>query len=127
MEASVEQAARGARTQSLFRDVNERVKEINRAFGEIIRLGDWICECADDGCTGRMQLTTDEYEAIRANPVRFAVIPSEEHVFEEIERVVEWTDRYWVVEKEGIAGELAERVDPRRVGRPRQRDGAASR
>ena len=54
-------AALGARTQSLFRDVNERVREINATFADFVPLGDWICECADNGCAERIALTTAEY------------------------------------------------------------------
>ena len=42
--------------------------------------------------------------------------PSREHLFPEIEVVVEETERYWVVEKMGEAGDLAAKVDPRQVG-----------
>ena len=110
------EAAFSARTQSLFRDVNERVREINTAFKEQVPLGDWVCECAETACTKRIGLTTPEYEAIRAHPRRFAVAASDYHVVDEIEDVVERQDRFWVVEKHGPAGELAEKVDPRRIG-----------
>ena len=108
--------ARAARTQSLFRDVNERVKEVNAGFGEVLPLGDWMCECADDECTERVELSQPEYEALRANPRRFFVAPSGDHVFEDVEDVVERSDRFWVVEKRGMAGDLAAKVDPRSVG-----------
>jgi hypothetical protein len=113
---SEEREVRGARSQSLFRDVNERVREINEAFGGDLPLGEWICECANDSCSERIELTGQEYEAVRADGKRFAVAPSEAHVFPQIEDVVERTDRYWVVAKRGRAGELAESIDPRRVG-----------
>jgi hypothetical protein len=110
-----ERAARGARSQSLFRDVNERVKEINEAFSEVIPLSDWICECASDECSERIELTHAEYEEVRAVPTRFAVAPSDPHVVPEIEDIVARQKRYWVVEKRDQAGELATRVDPRRA------------
>ena len=116
MSAVVEEQARGARTQCLFRDVNERVREINEAFGLALPLGDWVCECANDACTQRIALTHAEYEAVRADPRRFAVGPSDEHLNRRIERVVEQTERYWVVEKFDLAGDLAAKIDPRRVG-----------
>ena len=126
-----EREARAARTQSLFRDVNERVREVNEAFGEYIPHGDWLCECADDACSERIALTHSEYEAVRADGSRFAVAPSEAHVFPEVEDVTKQTDRYWIVEKRGIAGELTKKIDPRRVGlhgrpvRPRIDEGEA--
>jgi hypothetical protein len=113
---SEERQARGARTQSLMREVNERVKEINQAFSHLVPMGDWICECADDSCAERILLTPTEYEAVRADPKRFAVAPGAHHFVPEIERLVEQRDRYWVVEKFGVAGEIATQVDPRRDG-----------
>jgi hypothetical protein len=109
-------AALGARTQSLFRDVNERVQEINSAFADYVPLGDWVCECANNACTQRVALTSGDYELVRSDPKRFLIAPGDDHVFEEIEAVVERNERFWVVEKEGPAGELAARIDPRRVG-----------
>ena len=121
-EIDQEREARGARTQSLFRDVNERVKSINEAFSVAIRHGDWVCECADDGCVERLALSTAEYESVRANGRRFAVAAGDVHIFADIEDVVERTERYWVVEKTGRAGDLAASVDPRRQngGEPRR-------
>ena len=108
--------ALGARTQSLFRDVNERVKEINAAFADHVPLGEWVCECAENGCAERIPLTISEYEDVRGDAATFAVSPSDAHVFQEIEDVIARTDRFWVVKKRGAAAELAARVDPRRVG-----------
>jgi hypothetical protein len=116
-------AALGARTQSLFRDVNERVREINATFADFVPLGDWICECAENGCTQRIALTTEEYEQVRADATTFAVAAGQEHVFEQIEEVIGRSDRYWVVQKGGAAGELVKRVDPRRVGLRGSADG----
>jgi hypothetical protein len=115
-QASLHDHALGARTQSLFRDVNQRVREINATFAEFVPLGDWICECANNGCTQRIELTTREYEEVRGDPAAFAVAPTDDHVFQQIEDVVERKERYWVVQKTGPAAELAMRVDPRRAG-----------
>ncbi len=109
-------AARGARTQSLFRDVNEQVREVNHAFTEFLPLGEWVCECADDACTERLQVSPADYERVRSHPARFVVAPNERHVYGDIEDVVERTDDYWVVEKRGAAAKVATMVDPRAVG-----------
>jgi hypothetical protein len=93
-QASLHDHALGARTQSLFRDVNERVREINATFAEFVPLGDWICECANNGCTQRIELTTREYEEVRGDPAAFAVAPTDDHVFQQIEDVVERKERY---------------------------------
>ena len=116
MDPMVDKQARGARTQSLFRDVNERVREINHTFSFIVPQGDWICECADQACAERLALTHDEYEEVRSNPRRFLVAPADPHFFADIEGIHERRERYWIVEKYGIAGDLAAKVDPRGVG-----------
>jgi hypothetical protein len=107
-----ERAGRGERTQSLFRDVNERVKAINQV-SLVVPLGDWICECSNQACSERIGLTLEEYEAIRSDPTRFAVAPDGSHVDLAIEDVVVENGRFWVVEKKGLAADLATSVDPR--------------
>lgn len=102
---------RAARNQALFRAVNERVETINVAFEFAEPMGDWICECEDVSCTTQIRMTIAEYEAVRANPRRFAVLPG--HVLPDVERVVETSDGFVVVEKVGAAGEIAEELDPR--------------
>jgi hypothetical protein len=116
-ETAEQHEARGARTQALFRDINERVKQINSAFEVVLALGDWGCECVDDACTERLYLSYGEYERIRSDPTRFIVMPDDHHVDTTIEDVVERADTYWVVQKRGRAAGLVTAVDPRAVGR----------
>jgi hypothetical protein len=106
---------RGARNQSLFRDINERVKDLNDGFSIALPHGEWLCECADLACDEHITLSMEQYERIRASGTRFAVAP--EHVYPDIERVVERTGGYWVVEKYGEAGEAAAQADPRERAR----------
>jgi hypothetical protein len=68
------------KNQSLFRDVNERVNEVNKKHGLWVTLSDWICECADETCTERIELTPQQYERVREHPTQFIVAPSTEHV-----------------------------------------------
>jgi hypothetical protein len=106
-------AARAARNQSLYRLVNERVKELNEAFDALMPLGDWVCECANEECFETVRMTHEEYEAVRSGGARFFVRPDDAHVFPEAEDVTERHERYWIVEKTGVAAELAARRDPR--------------
>ena len=108
-----ERAARLARNQALYREVNERVEAINEAFDNLVPLGDWICECANPECVQLLSLTHEEYEQLRADGTRFAVAPNDRHVFSEVEDVVERHERYWVVEKQGIAANVVEDANPR--------------
>jgi len=106
-----DRASRAARNQSLFRDVNERVREINGGLDSPWSRDEWLCECADNGCTARIGLTIQEYERVRDDPTHFIVAP--DHVFPEVERVIERQENYWVVEKLGEAAAVAGELDPR--------------
>ena len=101
------QAARAARNQALWREVNERIKSVAQTSAET----EFICECADLDCATTLPLSMAEYELIRNSPVRFPVAPG--HVLPNVEKIVEENERYIVVEKLGEAGEVAEELDPR--------------
>ena len=49
-----------ARNEALFREVNERVREVGERAG--LDMIDFICECGDAGCTAAVSLTESEYE-----------------------------------------------------------------
>ena len=54
-------------------------------------------------------MTHEEYEAVRARGSDcFFVKPGEAHMVQERENVVERHERYWVVQKFGLAAEVAE-------------------
>jgi hypothetical protein len=113
MSGADDRAGRAARNQSLFREINERVKQLNDGFSMVLPVGEWICECADDTCVERIELSAQGYEVVRADGTHFIVAPSDAHVYPDVERVTERTDRYWIVEKFGKAGEDAVRLNPR--------------
>ncbi|HLX20376.1 MAG TPA: hypothetical protein VKR23_09495 [Gaiellaceae bacterium] len=99
-----------ARTESAFREVNERIAENARRFeaGET----EFICECDDPTCTKRVPLKVDQYERVRADGARFVLAPG--HGDGSIERVVEARPRFVVVEKvDAAARAIARRLNPR--------------
>jgi hypothetical protein len=112
-DAREEHERRAGRNQSLFRDVNERVNDVNKEHGLWVTLSDWVCECADETCTQPIELTPQQYEAMRADPTHFVVAPGAEHVVSDAERVMEQHPRYWVVSKVGAAAVVATNLDPR--------------
>ncbi len=113
-----DRALMAAKSQSLFREVNERVKLMNDGadVGEL--LSGWICECAADGCVRRVDMTLAEYDEIREDGARFFVAPGDEHVWADVERVVRRNDRFWVVEKSGDARRHVLRLDARARAKP---------
>ena len=98
--------------ETLFREVNERVKSVSEGFAEPEAMAEFVCECGDDSCAARIQMSLAEYERVRSSPIRFVIVPG--HELPEVERVVEENDRFTVVEKlRGGPAELAEAHDPR--------------
>ena len=112
-DKSVFRKLRAAKNQALFREVNERIEPMNKAFTVIDAHNDFICECANETCAERVAMTVNEYEAVRSQPNRFVVAPGQDHVWPDVEDIVEKANRYWVVEKFGAAGTAAAKLDPR--------------
>ena len=104
---SDEQAKRRAATnQALLRRVNEAIRS-HRADEVVI----FRCECGQLGCNELIGLTRAEYNAVRAHPRRFAIVPA--HEIAEIETTVERHDRYAIVEaRDPAAAAVAEQTSP---------------
>ena len=103
-----------ARNEALSRDVNERIAVWSERQG--IRPGEKIefyCECGDPTCFERVALTREEYEAVRTDSARFAVLP--EYVNPEVARVVEEHDGYVVVKAAEDLRGVVEAMDARRA------------
>jgi hypothetical protein len=116
-EDARDREARAATNHVLFREVNERVKEVNEGCSLVFPMGEWICECGNDSCVERIEVSANEYELVRRDQARFFVAPSNEHVWPEVEQVIERNDHYWIVEKIGHSGTAAAPFDPLRASR----------
>jgi|1185.fasta_scaffold152382_1 hypothetical protein len=100
---------RVAMNEATFRKVNEGMEVGQDPSGLLT----FVCECGRLGCTKLVQLTRVEYEGVRANPRRFAILDG--HEILEAEEIVERHERYLVVEKAGDPeSEIVEHTDPRR-------------
>ena len=93
---------RRARTQMVFREVNDRIRVLSRFTSS----AEFLCECDRRACTETIELDVAAYEAMREFAFRFVVVP--EHVDLEIEVVCERAARYVVVEKVGAAAQAVE-------------------
>ena len=100
-----------ARNEDFFRNVNERIRDVADRHGSDLHEYEFLCECSDPTCLERVALSLDEYEAVRADARRFVL--AEGHSDATIERVVETASDHHVVEKVGVAGEVAQALDPR--------------
>jgi hypothetical protein len=102
---------RAGRNEALFREVNERVLDLASDIGQLAGNTQFVCECSRDDCTEQITVPLTVYEAVRADPRRFLILRGHENV--QIETVVERTDGYLIIEKEGPAARIADRTDPR--------------
>jgi hypothetical protein len=90
------------------RSLNERRAEW---VGGRAAVADFRCECSQPECTENIPLSGEDWKMVRAKPSRFAVAP--DHVAENFEAVVKAFPRFWLVEKLGEAGEIAEELASR--------------
>ncbi len=97
-----------AKNETLWREVNERIRDVTKYSGDI----EFLCECGDATCAEPIGMTISEYEEVRAEPTHFLVVPG--HVIPDVEHVVESNDRYTVVAKRaGEPAAIAIESDPR--------------
>ena len=104
-----ERSARLAANEAVFRAANERIKAM---LGDADGKTPYMCECGDAECFGQVDLTNEQYEAVRSHPARFFVLSGHEDLTAG-EVVVEESARCTIVEKRGAEGEIVERSDPR--------------
>ena len=84
-----------ARTESLFRNVNERIAEsAQRTESEDAA---FVCECADPDCTEQVEAPLDVYEDVCSDGAQFLLVPG--HEDERVEQVVRERRRYSIVRK----------------------------
>lgn len=105
---------RRARNEALFRDLNERVKEIQDQFdGGLSAPTDLelLCECGYLKCATRLDVSREEYEQARSDPTHFLVLP--DHVDPEIETVVQEAEGFAIVKKNVNESQIARETDPR--------------
>ncbi|HZD87896.1 MAG TPA: hypothetical protein VE088_07820 [Gaiellaceae bacterium] len=91
---------RAARNEVLFREVNGHIEELAQRIRRIDSFA-IVCECSHRDCMAGIEVEPEAYRAVRVHPLRFLLSPGHEQL--EIERVVERTAHYVVVEKTGLA------------------------
>jgi hypothetical protein len=83
-----------ARNQAIFREVNERLREIANPAASS---SEYVCECSSVDCHATLELELSDYEAVRSMPNVFVILPG--HELLDVERVLEENDHYMLVEK----------------------------
>jgi hypothetical protein len=107
-----ERKRRIGKNEALFRQVNERLEEMNTALEELTDVMVLVCECGDLECSEQIEMPHSEYEQLRSDPKLFAVRPG--HEAAGVEEVVRRAAGYDVVRKAaGLPTQLAEETHPR--------------
>ena len=102
-----------AENQMRCRDFNEWIQDTNVRMESDRPLEQYICECSDGTCRQPISLTTEEYERVRAYPLRFAIALNHENP--ELDRVLMETERFATAEKlPGPGARRARQTDPRK-------------
>ncbi|WP_028065388.1 hypothetical protein [Solirubrobacter soli] len=96
--------------EAAFRIANERTARWEERHSEG-RTELYLCECAEQPCRKRIELTREQYEAVRSDPRHFAVLPG--HVIPDLETVVGSFDGYEMIEKPSARMQLLLETDPR--------------
>ena len=94
-----------AYSEALNRQLNERKA---KWIEDRLPTAGFRCECATLHCGARFRLSPEQWEEARSKPERFVVAP--EHVVPDLEVVVKEYPNYWLIEKRGVAGEIAEEI-----------------
>jgi hypothetical protein len=81
---------RAAINENTFREINEQLVAAVALDAAGDELHDVVCECARVDCTELVTVSVQEYDGVR-----------------------EEGGRYWIVEKVGPAGDIADALDPR--------------
>jgi hypothetical protein len=117
------EVGQNAATQNFFREVNERVMELNASFNHDDAV-DVVCECGRADCAERVTITRAAYERVRSDAAAFAMLAGHEHGL--VEEVVERTTGYVIARNLGAAAKLAVDSDPRRFNRTHAEAAAAA-
>jgi hypothetical protein len=89
-----------AENQHTFRRANERFEELvdDRSDGYKVP---FVCECADESCLGRIEMSVSDYYAIHLDRSQYVIL--DDHLTITGERLVEQIDGFQIVSK-GLTG-----------------------
>ncbi len=86
--------------EKLFRTANEGLRERVEDVVEPDQSIPFLCECIDETCMARIDLTHEEYQMARSDDQWFVIAPG--HPRLDGERIVEEEDHFLIVTKEDV-------------------------
>jgi hypothetical protein len=84
--------------QRIVREVNRRVEDLSGRWeldGGVLLV---LCECGTSGCTSRVEIPREAFDAMLAEPDRFVTLPGHEHA---ADRVVERRGAFVILDVDG--------------------------
>ena len=99
---------RRARNEVVFRDANAKIKAVIDDHDIDPPFAPFLCECGDRACRELIHVPLDTYSEVRESPRRFILAAGHDQRDGRETSTVEAHDGFVVVEKTGIAGEIAE-------------------
>jgi hypothetical protein len=95
----VDRDTRREENQKLFRGGNESLHDAAVAAGYQTELVPFLCECADEDCLGRVELTPSQWEVVAVAPNHYVMIAG--HQRSEREEIVGSIREYEIARKPG--------------------------
>jgi hypothetical protein len=106
MESQTDRSvARAAENEVIFRNANQEI-ERRRAELDVPGFTPFLCECEEETCKSLIFMSQEEYAEARSKPNWFILAPG--HTFRS-GTICSSADRFDLVEKDGLAKEIAER------------------
>lgn len=106
-EPSAPGEAKRARNQTVFREANEQIRDVVDGFDAVLPEVPFLCECSDPACRRLLNVSMSVYREVRESPRRF--LHALDHQNDGTSAtVVEKFDGFAVLEKEGVAADVAE-------------------
>jgi hypothetical protein len=91
----VDREERIIENEKLFREVNERVADMQASFSGPDP--EWVCECGDETCFEKVAVPIEDYQQIRSHGDWFVIMPG--HEKPDVEKIVREDNGFVVVEK----------------------------
>ena len=106
-------ARRIGENESRFRKANEKIEDAALRLEPNANTLPFVCECGRADCLQTLRLSFRAYEQAREKGTYFACAPGHEITGDGIGRVVRRTSSFVIMEKLGVAGAVADELDPR--------------
>ena len=94
--------------EAAFREANEDINAIIDGHGADLPAAPVVCECADRTCRRLINVPMSTYREVRKSPRKFFYDAVHGGQTDDETSVLETHDSFLVVEKTGVAGEIAE-------------------